>query len=62
MGIVIKRMVIEVISVIGCYHLVRMQVCEENWALGQALRNFAFKFQAEKDELEEVTKKEHLES
>lgn len=38
-----------------------MQVCEENWDLGQASRNFTFKFQAEKDELEQVTKKEHIE-
>lgn len=32
--------------------LVRMKLCEENWALGQASRNFTFKSQAEKDELE----------
>lgn len=40
MGIVIIWMVIKVISVIGCYHFVRMQVCEENWVLGQDSRNF----------------------
>lgn len=34
LGVVVMWMVIKVISMIGYYHLVRMEPCEENWALG----------------------------
>lgn len=39
LGILVIWMVIKVIGMIGCYQLVRMKVCEKNWALG-----FTFKF------------------
>lgn len=54
--ILVIWMVTKVLGMIGCYHLLRMKVREEIWAWG-----YTFKFQAENNEPEEMTKKEHLE-
>lgn len=54
-------MIIKVRSLLGCYHLVRMKYVRKTGLQVRASMNFTFKFQSEKDEAEEMTKKEDLE-